>query len=109
MCKFNIRFEGRPVAVMEQTASTIIDGGGSFTIDGDLAHFSVATPVGRVDGECLMADPSMITITITKKPFWVPCSAIKDRIVAAFVAANRSSTAANRLENERSEGAQNNE
>ena len=94
MCKFNIRFEGRPIAVMEQTAATITDGGGSFTVDGDHALFSVATPVGRVDGECLMADPSMITITITKKPFWVPCSAIRDRIVAAFIAANRSSAAA---------------
>lgn len=94
MCRFKIRFQGSAVAVMEQAKETIEGDGGSFSVSDSRVLFSVRTPVGRVDGTCVWADPSTIGVTITKKPFFVPCSTIKERMVAAFLAASKATTAA---------------
>jgi hypothetical protein len=98
MCRFNIQFQGRPVAVLEGAEEAIKSSGGSFRVSDSKALFSVRTPVGRVEGTCKMVDPSTVAIAITKKPFFVPCSAIKKRVVAAFVAASKSSVAMEQAE-----------
>ena len=74
MCTFKIRFQGNPVAVMERAKEVIEGDGGSFSVSDSSVVFSVRTPVGHVDGTCVWTDASTIGVTITRKPFLVPCS-----------------------------------
>ena len=91
MCRFRIEYKDRPDAIMQQAKRMIEDYGGSFCASETRALFSVNTPLGRVDGICVLADSSTIRVTITKRPFLVPCSVIRERMVAAFVAAQAAS------------------
>lgn len=91
MCRFEIEYQGRPAAIMKQAKKMIEHDGGSFSASETRALFSVRTPLGRVDGNCVLGDSSTIGVTITKKPFLVPCSVIKERMVFAFVAASEAS------------------
>ena len=90
MCEFEIGFQGCPAAVLKRTKETIEGDGGSFNADDSRVLFSVRTPVGRVNGTCEWAGPATIGVTITKKPFLVPCSVIKEQMLAAFDAASKS-------------------
>ncbi|NJN81592.1 MAG: hypothetical protein HC802_04425 [Caldilineaceae bacterium] len=70
---------------MELAKETIEKSGGAFHVGDAQADFSVPTPVGEVEGNCVLADLSTVTIVITRKPFFVPCSAIKSKIVRCLV------------------------
>ena len=91
MCRFTIEYQGRPFAIMERAKEMIEKDGGSFRASETLAVFSVNTPLGPVDGKCVLGDSSTIDVTITKKPRLVPCSVVKQRMHAAFVVASKAS------------------
>ena len=90
MCDFEIGFQGCPAAVLKRTKESIVGDGGVFKADDSRVLFSVRTPVGRVNGSCVWAGPATIGVTITKKPFFVPKSAIKQQMLAAFGEASKS-------------------
>lgn len=87
MCTFNIDYEGHPAAILNEAKKMIERDGGTLKTSDTHAWFTVHTPVGRVDGTCELSDSPVIGVTITKKPFLVPCIAIKEKMVAAFTAA----------------------
>lgn len=94
MCTFNIDYEGHPSAILAEAKKMIEGDGGKLTTSDTHAWFTVHTPVGRVDGVCELTDKPYIRVTITKKPFLVPCAAVKERMVAAFDEAAKATEAA---------------
>lgn len=90
MYDFEIGFQGCPAAVLKRTKETIEGDGGVFYADDSGVLFSVRTPVGRVNGSCAWAGPATIGVTITRKPFFVPRSAIKQQMLVAFDEASKS-------------------
>jgi hypothetical protein len=91
MCEFKIGVQGNVLSIVERAKEMIERDGGSLSYSDSRALFSVRTPVGNVDGTCVWADSSTISVTITKKPPFVPCSAVEEKMVAAFADAGRSS------------------
>ncbi len=94
MCKFDLAYQGDPVAIMQQAKKMIEGDGGAFRATDTRAWFTVPTPLGSVYGECVLAQGSRIDVAITKKPFLVPCAVIKERMAAAFTAASAAAKAA---------------
>ena len=93
MCRFNIKFEGSSSSIADVIADMFGQAGDDFSATSTRTSFSVHTPVGRVDGVCTLAEPDTIGVIITKKPFFVPCSVVRDRMVAALVKASKAGTA----------------
>ena len=84
MCTFTIEYEGHPSAILDEARKLIERDGGALKTSDTHAWFTVRTPVGRVDGVCILSESPGIEVSIIKKPFLVPCVAIKERMMAAF-------------------------
>lgn len=81
---FNVLVTTDLAAVLDRVRSQITGGGGQFDGDQQSGTFSGEVPVmGGFEGQYEVSG-DQITITITEKPFLIPCSVIETRIREFF-------------------------
>ena len=78
-CQFSIPFEGSAPEIVSKADEAISGAGGKFSSAGSTGTFELALPIGKIEGEYLIAD-SMMTITINKKPVFISCKLIEQKI-----------------------------
>ena len=52
-------------------------------VTGQVPNFSVSipTPVGQVAGSCRLVEGSLVNLTVTKKPEFMTCTMVRDKLV----------------------------
>ena len=80
MCKFSIPFDGSADEILMGAGQQIANAGGVFN-RASVAHgdFSIATPLGKVEGTYKVRQQSF-DIEITDKPFFVSCDRIEKEL-----------------------------
>ena len=96
MCTFTVDYEGHPRAILDEARKLIEKDGGTLATSDTHAWFTVRTPVGKVVGVCELTESSGIKVTIAKKPRFVPCFAVEERMNAAFAIAAKAAELASR-------------
>lgn len=81
MCNYNFNLPIDPAALYPTAQSAIIAHGGTTTVKGSKVIFSIPTPLGQIDGVCSVVEQSTLNITVTKKPDFVPCALIREKLV----------------------------
>ncbi|ABM33786.1 hypothetical protein QRO11_13660 [Paracidovorax citrulli] len=76
---FSVDFTGSAQDLFVKIATMIHDHGGTITGGPSGGAFSVGTPLGTVAGT-FMVSGQTCTITITQRPFLLPCSVIQNFI-----------------------------
>ena len=76
---FDITVSGELAGVLDQVRSNIVGAGGAFSGDASSGEFSGPTAVGIVKGSYTVRG-GVVTVTITDKPFLVPCSTIESKV-----------------------------
>ncbi len=88
MASFNIDYPGSPQQFVVSANSAIKNKGGIFNGTDQKGTFSLATKIGKVEGNYEVlpnsGTPTKVAITITKKPFIVPMSTIQQVISGYF-------------------------
>ena len=75
-CDFSIPFNGNPEQVLAKAKSTVQSQGGNFSGDVNKGEFDVSVFGNKIVGNYTV-NGQTLAITITDKPFMVPCSAIE--------------------------------
>ncbi|MDQ3278156.1 MAG: hypothetical protein M3Q06_07505 [Bacteroidota bacterium] len=75
-CDFSIPFTGNPEDVLAKAKSTVQSQGGNFDGDANRGEFNVSVFGNKIVGNYTVSGQTL-NITITDKPFMVPCSAIE--------------------------------
>ena len=76
---FKISFQGSAEELFEKIKKLVQENGGTISGNSSGGSLSVSTPVGKVDADYSVSGQEC-TITITKKPFLLSCSAIESFI-----------------------------
>ena len=80
-CDFSISFPGNPEAILAKAKTTVQGQGGNFNGDTNNGEFDVSVFGNKIMGNYTVSG-QMLNITITDKPFMVPCSAIESFLKA---------------------------
>ena len=75
-CDFSIPFTGSPEDVLAKAKSTVQSQGGTFNGDTNNGNFTVSVFGNKIVGNYTVSD-NILNISITDKPFMVPCNAIE--------------------------------
>lgn len=75
-CEFSIPFTGNPEDVLGKAKSTVQSQGGNFNGDTNNGDFTVSVFGNKIVGNYTVSG-NTLNISITDKPFMVPCSAIE--------------------------------
>ena len=75
-CNFSIPFVGEPVNIMNKAKSAVESQGGNFTGDTNAGNFDVSVFGNSITGSYTVSGQNL-DVTITDKPFLIPCSAIE--------------------------------
>jgi hypothetical protein len=75
-CDFSIPFTGSPEDVLAKAKTTVQSQGGNFTGDTNSGDFTVSVFGNKIVGNYTVSG-NTLNISITDKPFMVPCSAIE--------------------------------
>lgn len=75
-CEFSIPFTGNPEDVLGKAKSTVQSQGGNFNGDTKNGDFTVSVFGNKIVGNYTVSG-NTLNISITDKPFMVPCSAIE--------------------------------
>ena len=75
-CNFSIPFSGEAEAILAKAKTAIESQQGVFTGDANAGEFSVSVFANSIKGSYLVSG-QYLSITITDKPFIVPCSTIE--------------------------------
>ena len=75
-CNFNIPFTGQAQDILQKAKSTVESQGGSFNGDEASGNFNVSVFGNTIVGSYLVQGTNL-DITISEKPFMVPCSMIE--------------------------------
>lgn len=75
-CEFSIPFTGNPEDVLGKAKSTVQSQGGNFNGDTNNGDFTVSVFGNKIVGNYTVSG-NTLKISITDKPFMVPCSAIE--------------------------------
>lgn len=75
-CDFSIPFTGNPADVLAKAKSTVQGQGGNFNGDANSGEFNVSVFGNKIVGNYTVSGQTL-HITITDKPFMVPCNAIE--------------------------------
>lgn len=75
-CEFSIPFSGNAESVLAKARSTVQSQGGTFNGDAASGDFSVSVFGNKIVGNYAVSGQTL-NISITDKPFMVPCSAIE--------------------------------
>jgi hypothetical protein len=77
---FDVPVSGDPATVFNQVKTAIENNGGRLTGDQNSGNISVGIPIlGTVQGNYVFSG-QIVTITVTEKPFLLPCSKIESEI-----------------------------
>jgi hypothetical protein len=76
MCNFSINFSGSADATLGKAKSAVEGQGGRFNGDTNSGDFEVTVFGNKVAGTYTVAG-NELSVTITDKPFLLPCSAIE--------------------------------
>lgn len=75
-CDFSIPFTGSPEEVLAKARSTVQSQGGNFNGDTNNGDFTVSVFGNKIVGNYTVSG-NILNISITDKPFMVPCNAIE--------------------------------
>lgn len=75
-CDFTIPFTGNPEQILAKAKSTVESQGGNFSGNVNSGEFNVSVFGNKIVGNYTV-EGQMLAISITDKPFMVPCSAIE--------------------------------
>jgi len=75
-CNFKIPFSGSAEQVLNKAKSTVQSQGGNFSGDTNSGNFDVTVFGNSIQGSYTVAGTEL-NITITSKPFLLPCSTIE--------------------------------
>lgn len=75
-CEFSIPFTGNPEDVLGKAKSTVQSQGGNFNGNTNNGDFTVSVFGNKIVGNYTVSG-NTLKISITDKPFMVPCSAIE--------------------------------
>ncbi|WP_121354262.1 hypothetical protein [Flavisolibacter nicotianae] len=75
-CEFSIPFSGAPEPILAKARTAVQSQGGNFDGDTNSGDFDVSVFGNKITGNYTIAGQTL-NITITDKPFLVPCSAIE--------------------------------
>lgn len=75
-CNFSIPFSGSPADIHQKAQAAIQDQGGLFRGDGSSGEFEL-TVLGSTISGSYVASGQELHVTITSKPFLIPCSTIQ--------------------------------
>lgn len=75
-CDFSIPFSGDANVVLAKAKTAVQSQGGNFNGDTNSGAFNVSVFGNKIEGNYTVSE-QMMNITITDKPFMVPCSAIE--------------------------------
>lgn len=75
-CDFSIPFTGSPEEVLAKAKNTVQSQGGNFTGDTNNGDFTVSVFGNKIVGNYTVSG-NILNISITDKPFMVPCNAIE--------------------------------
>lgn len=88
---FTVDFQGSAEDLFTKVSALVHDHNGRITGGPAGGAISVSTPVGSIDAKYTI-DGQVLTATVTKRPFFLPCSAIQ-----SFVRSNVSTVEATAL------------
>ncbi len=77
MCNFKIEFKGTAAEAVARAKAGIEKAGGTFNGNTERGHFSIPSP--SIAGNYTI-EGQVVNIMITKKPFYIPCSAIEAKL-----------------------------
>ncbi len=75
-CNFSIPFVGEPMNIMNKAKSAVESQGGNFTGDTTSGNFDVSVFGNSITGSYVVNGQNL-DVTITDKPFLIPCNAIE--------------------------------
>ena len=78
-CRFQFDFPGSGSALVEQLRTKMTGSGGSFDGSDSGGTFSLPTPIGQFGGDYSIQGQT-ISVEVTSKPVFVPCSAIEAKL-----------------------------
>ncbi|MDQ6843767.1 MAG: hypothetical protein M3Z92_05350 [Bacteroidota bacterium] len=78
-CNFTIPFSGESMDILMKAKSAIESQNGSFTGDGSSGHFEVSVLSNTIKGKYKVEGQQM-NITISHKPFFLPCGTIESML-----------------------------
>lgn len=99
ICSYNFKIPSDPVAIIGMVRPMIVDAGGTVTGENTDLMFSIPTAVGQFDGECKVLEPTVVNLTVTRKPEIVSCKVIQKQLTVYI-------TEAVRMYNQQSKAAQ---
>ena len=78
-CTFTITFEGTASSLSNSIRQKILGSNGQFSGDESAGNFSIHVLAASIEGAYTI-DGNNLNITISKKPFFLSCNAIKDYV-----------------------------
>ena len=78
-CEFHYPFSGSAETLVSRIDGVIKGAQGSFEGDGSIGFFSVPTPLGTIEGSYRI-DSQTMHIAVTRKPVFLPCNAIQQKL-----------------------------
>mgnify|MGYP000718165684 CR=1 FL=1 len=78
-CNFSIPFEGTPDKLLVKARFAVESQGGNFNGDNNAGNFNLSVFGNTIAGSYTV-EGQTINITITEKPFIIPCSTIEDML-----------------------------
>ncbi|HVZ95608.1 MAG TPA: hypothetical protein VG847_01955 [Chitinophagaceae bacterium] len=76
-CNFTIPFSGDAENILAKARAAVEDQNGEFTGDVNSGHFNVSIFSNQITGSYIVTG-QLLHLTITHKPFLVPCSTIEN-------------------------------
>ncbi len=76
-CNFSIPFSGDAENILAKARAAVEDQSGEFAGDANSGHFNVSLFSNLIAGSYIVTG-QLLHLTITHKPFLVPCSAIEN-------------------------------
>ncbi|MEO6070399.1 MAG: hypothetical protein ABIN57_07465 [Chitinophagaceae bacterium] len=75
-CTFSISFSGTPQSVLSKAKAAVNSQGGNFEGNEDAGNFGLSVMGNSIQGTYTVTGQNL-NVTITDKPFFVPCSTIE--------------------------------
>jgi hypothetical protein len=76
ICNFSIPFSGEPNVILAKAKAAVESQSGNFSGDINSGNFDVTVLGNTIRGNYIVAEQNL-NLTITEKPFLIPCSTIE--------------------------------
>ena len=90
MCNYNFELPVDPLPLLARLVRLIEEQGGAVTGEVPNVSVSIPTSVGRVEGRCRLVEGALVNIQVTRKPEFVTCAMVRDRLVVVLTEAVKS-------------------